>query len=193
MTPEEGFVPIQSFRVCFDLERRIHKIDRWRIPLPYGLPVRSIAYFAILLALVVVVQRLPVIGAVLGAVHPSLRFVAVPAGVAYALTSWKIDGRLPHKAGFALLRMRAGPARVASFRPAPALGPVRLGAVTLAPDECSARLRRGVVDGPAAIVLRHRARLSARRRTLYVKQVGDQPLWRGKQIVLQPGQRMVIR
>ncbi len=30
---------------CFDLERRLHKIDRWRVPLPYGLPLRSLGYF----------------------------------------------------------------------------------------------------------------------------------------------------
>jgi len=39
---DQQTLQIRSFRVVFDLERRLHKIDRWRIPLPYGVPVRGL-------------------------------------------------------------------------------------------------------------------------------------------------------
>ena len=32
MSAQPGPIQIRSFRVCFQLERRLHKIDRWRIP-----------------------------------------------------------------------------------------------------------------------------------------------------------------
>ena len=35
--------PIRSYRVCFSLERRIYKIDRWRLPVPWGVPLRTTA------------------------------------------------------------------------------------------------------------------------------------------------------
>jgi hypothetical protein len=42
--PDEDSLPIRSYRLYFELERRIHKIDRWRIPVPYGVPLRGLAY-----------------------------------------------------------------------------------------------------------------------------------------------------
>jgi hypothetical protein len=193
MASENQTVPIQSFRVCFNLERRIHKIDRWRLPLPYGLPLRSIGYFGVLLALILFAQQLPVIGAATGMLHPSLRYVAIPVGFASVLTRWRVDGRLPHRAGLAWLRHQTAPARVASFRAAPAPGPVQLAAIAFAPDERCARLRRGIVEGPANVVIRYGAQLRPRGRTLHVRPTGGRPLWRGKHVAIGKGQRLVVR
>ena len=95
---EGGTIPIRSYRVCFDLERRIHQVDRWRIPVPYGIPLRGIAYAVTCLIGVVVVQGLPLIGTVLGALHPALRLVILPVGVAYAACQLRVDGRPAHAA-----------------------------------------------------------------------------------------------
>jgi hypothetical protein len=73
---------IRSYRVCFELERRIHRIDRWRIPVPYGIPLRGLAYAALVLAVVLVAVRLLLIGAVLGLLHPALRLVVIPVASA---------------------------------------------------------------------------------------------------------------
>lgn len=193
MAAEDGTVPIRSFRVCFDLERRIHKVDQWRIPLPYGLPLRSLAYFGAVLAAVLVLARLPITGQLLGVLHPAIRLVILPAAAAYFLTRWRVDGRLPHAAGLAWLRMRVEPARVSAFRAAPAPGRVELGPITLAPDERGARMRPGVIEGPAQVVIRYRARMRARGRTLTLSDQQGPPLWRGKQVNLREGQRLEVR
>jgi hypothetical protein len=38
---------VRSFRVVFQLERRLHRIQHWKLPLPYGLPLRGLAYGAL--------------------------------------------------------------------------------------------------------------------------------------------------
>jgi hypothetical protein len=192
MTSEESAVQIRSFRVCFRLEHRIHKIDRWRLPLPYGVPVRGAGYAAVALVAIMLLDRFPVIGPLLGVVNPLLRYVAIPFGIAYVLVRWKVDGRAPHAAGLAWLRLQLGARRVAAFRAAPRPGPVRFDAVTIAPDEGAPRYRKGVVDGPARIVLRYPVALRPRGRTLRIRPAGGDPLWRGKQVTLHAGQRAVI-
>ena len=44
MRREESDIQLRSFRVCFQLERRLHRIDRFRLPFPYGLPLRGLGY-----------------------------------------------------------------------------------------------------------------------------------------------------
>jgi hypothetical protein len=162
MASQETAVQIRSFRVCFRLERRIHKIDRWRLPLPYGVPVRGAGYAAVALALVLVLDELPVVGQLTGLINPWLRYLAIPIGVGYLLVRWKVDGRAPHRAGFAWVRMQLSPRRISAFRSAPRPGPVRFASVTIAPDAQASRYRRGVVDGPARLLLRYPAGLRPR-------------------------------
>jgi hypothetical protein len=192
MDPDEGILQIRSFRVCFKLERRIHKIDRWRLPLPYGIPLRGIGYAAVVLVAMLVLSRLPVVGAVLGLLSPWLRFAALPIGIAYLLTQWKVDGRAAHAVGLAWLLMWLRPRRVSAFRPAPPLGAVSLGTIPVAPDERTHRYRKGVVEGPATVILRYPAKLRKRGRSLHVRQESSEPLWRGKQVKLAAGQRVVV-
>ena len=189
----EGTVTIRSFRVCFDLERRIHRIDRWRLPVPYGLPVRSIGYWACALFAVLLLSRLPVIGDALRALPAPLRLVILPAGAAYLLTQLRVDGRPAHGAGLSLLRHRLSARELVAFRPVPVRGEVRLGDVRIAPDEATAHYRRAVVRGPAAVTLRYPARAHRRGRVLRVEQTGERPLWQGKRIVLRAGQRLELR
>jgi hypothetical protein len=107
---------IRSYRVCFELERRIHRIDRWRIPVPYGIPLRGLAYAALVLAVVLVAVRLLLIGAVLGLLHPALRLVVIRSRRPL-LTRLRVDGRPAHAAGLAWVRWRAGPRRLSPLRP----------------------------------------------------------------------------
>jgi hypothetical protein len=190
---DDGTLHIQSFRQCFQLERRIHRLDRWRLPMPYGLPVRGIAYCAGLLLAVLILGRLPVLGAFLGSMHPAIRLVVVPIAGAYALMTLRIDGRAAHIVGIAWLRMRCEPTRIVAFRGTPARAVHTLGTITLAPDERSPRLRPGVVEGHGRIVLRYPVDLKQRGRRLDVRQTGTAPRWRGTQIDLDLGQRVCVR
>lgn len=192
MASDDGVVQIRSYHKCFRLERRLHRVERWRIPVPYGVPVRGIVYAAALLLLMLILGTLPVIRDLLGVLHPTFRFAVIPALGAWAMTRWKVDGRSAPRAGAAWLRWRLGPSRVAAFRPAPALGPTPLGEVTVAPDEYGARLRKGVVEGPATAVLRYPVSAQSHRRALRVHPEGGDPLWRGTQVDLRVGQRMVV-
>jgi hypothetical protein len=193
MNPDDGTIQIRSYRVCFKLDRRLHKIDRWRIPVPHGIPLRGLGYALVVLATVFMLGRLPVIGDALGLISPWVRYLGLPAVSAYLLTELKVDGRSPHAAGVAWLRMRLRPARLSAFRRAAALGSVRLGEATVVSDERTARYRPGVVEGPARVVLRYPAQLRQRGRTLLVSQESDKPLWRGKQVDLRMGQRVVLK
>lgn len=183
-------IRIRSYRVCFELERRIHHVDRWRIPVPYGVPLRGIAYGAIALIGVLVIQRLPLIGALATVLHPALRLVVLPIGVAWALVRLRVDGRPLHAAALAWLRWRAGPARVAGFRAAERPGPAFLPDLAVAGDESGFRYRPARVAGPATVTLRYPARGSASRRRLTLRQTGDSPLWRGKRITVGRGQEV---
>jgi hypothetical protein len=192
MASHDGAIQIRSYHKCFRLERRLHKIERWRLPVPYGIPVRSIVYASGLLVAVLVLSELPITGDLLGVLHPWFRFVVIPGGAAWALTRWKVDGRSAPAAGAAWLRWRCSPQRLAAFRHAPDQGETRLDEVTVAPDEHASRLRSGVVRGPGTVVLRYPVSADARGRTLHVRQDGHEPLWRGTQVELSASQRMVI-
>jgi hypothetical protein len=183
---------VRSYRVCFELERRIHKIDQWRLPLPYGLPLAGLLYFGCLLIGIVVASGLPGLELVLGGIHPSVRFIAVPVLGSYALLRWRVDGRPAHRTLVSWIRMQVEPSRIAAYRRAPAPGPVRFASITFAPDECGPRLRPGVVKGTGQVTFRYPVETRVRGRALHVRGAGDKPLWQGKQLQLRAGQRVVI-
>ena len=184
---------IRSFRVVFELERRIHRVDRFRVPLPYGLPLRSIGYAAVALLLVLVLRQLPGVGSLVDALPAPARFVLVPIALAYALTQLRIDGRPAHAAGMALLRFALAPRRVAGCRARRTELTCRLGDVALAPDESAARYRRSRIEGPATVLLRYPAHARRRGRTLELRSAGERPMWSGKRIALRGGQELRFR
>lgn len=189
---DRGLV-IRSYRLCFDLERRIHRIDRWRIPVPYGVPLRGVAYGAAALVSVLMLQRLPVTGELLGVLHPALRFVILPAAVAFGLTRMRVDGRPAHAAALAWLRWRLASRTVVAFRAAERTGPGLLADLAIAAGEGAARYRRSVIRGPARVTLRYPARAHARARAMELRQTETRPLWRGKLVRLTDGQRLRVR
>ena len=184
---------IRSFRVVFDLERRIHKVDRIRLPLPYGLPLRSVAYALIALLGVVALSRVPLVGVPLLALPAPVRLAVLPALSAYALTQLQPDGRPAHWFLLAWTRQRLGVRRIVELAPARGAAVERLGALVLAPDERDVRYRAGVIEGPAVALLRLPVAARARGKTLVVGQAADEPLYRGRRLVLRPDQRAVLR
>lgn len=187
-----GGVEIRSFRVCFRLERRIHKIDRWRIPLPYGMPVRGIVYALIVEVAVLVAMQLPILSALLGLLHPILRYAALPIGVGYLLTELVLDGRSGPAVVRSCIRVAVEPRRLVAFRRAPATGRVLFAPLTMGPDEHGPRLRRAVIEGNGRVIVRQPAELEPHGRTLRVLPREGEPMVRGRQVGLRPGQRMVI-
>lgn len=183
---------IRSFRVVFDLGlRRLFKVDRFRVPFPYGLPLRGVAYWTVALIALLVLARLPAVGEVVRALPPPVRYLLLPGGLAYLLLQVAPDGRSAHAAALAWLRYRLTPRRIAAWRPVDIVGrQVVLADVTFVPDERCARYRPGLVRGPARVLLRYPARAWQTRHVLHLEQTSDVPAFVGSQITLQAEQRL---
>jgi hypothetical protein len=192
-----GGLEIRSFRVVFELERRIHRIQHWRVPLPYGLPVRGLAYGALALLAIVLAGRLPLVGELVGALPPPVRFVLLPAALGATVARARVDGRPAHRFLAAWLRHRVGPRRLNAFRPIEPVGTVERIAEPIAflPDSRAPRYRRGRLRGEAAVLLRYPARAVERRRgrRLELRQTEAAPLARGKEVVIGRGQELAVR
>ena len=68
---ESGRVVIRSFRLVFDRGyRRLFKIDRYRLPFAYGLPILGILYAVLVALALVLVARLPIAGPALRRCRP---------------------------------------------------------------------------------------------------------------------------
>lgn len=186
-------IEIRSFRAVFDLERRIHKIDRWRIPLPYGLPLRSIAYAVAALVAVLMAQRCPGVGALLGALPVPARYVVLPCAAAWLLTRAMLDGRPAHVAAVSAARFLVGARCLAGGRAARWRDTARVADLVVVPDERSPRMRPAVIRGPASVLLRHSFGSRQRRRTLIIEPSGERARMSGTRVRLQRDQRLVIR
>ncbi len=184
---------IRSYSVCFQIERRLYRIDRWRLPAPNGVPLLGIGYTVILIFAILILDSFPGIGWFLHTLHPLVRYLVLPVGLTYLLIHWTVDGRPVHRTGLSFLRWRLSPARLVAFRRALEADHVtRFGTVTIAPDEEHARMRRGIIEGPARVILRYPTFARRRGRELRLRQREGQPLSRGRQITLRSDQRVVI-
>src|SRR3954451_10993851 len=165
---------IRSFRVVFALERRIHRVDRFRIPLPYGLPVRAAVYAIVTLALIALAGRLPVVGGLIGVLPAPLRYVALPSAIGFVLSRARVDGRPAHRFLVSYARHRCAPRSISAFRHLDPPGQaVRFTEpIAFVPD-----WRR--VIGPARLRLTEAAELEQRRR--------------GAQLVIRPAAGGVLR
>lgn len=173
---------IRSYRRVFEVDRRIYRVDRWALPVPGGVPLRGVGYFAAALGLVVLLGALPVIGNLLGALAPPLRYVVLPLAVAVLGTQAAPDGRTAHRFAWEWLRLRLRARRRCAGRVVPVEGePLAWsGVLALRWDDQGARLHRGRVIGPARITVTVPVRLSARRGRVVAR------AQRGEQAAAQP-------
>ncbi|MTD44871.1 hypothetical protein GKE82_11355 [Conexibacter sp. W3-3-2] len=190
--PHAG-MEIRSFHVVFRLERRLHRIDRWRLPFPHGIPVAAIGHAAAVLCLIVALGQLPGLGAILGALPAPLTYVLAPAAAAMALTRLRIDGRPAHRYLLARTTNALTPQRTAVARPAP-LSPHPIPDGPLLTHSPTATAYPACeITGPATVRLLRPARAHARARTLHMRAIPGPTLTRPKVIRLAPGQRLRIR
>src|SRR4051794_6491734 len=191
---ESGRVVIRSFRLVFDRGyRRLFKIDRYRLPFAYGLPILGIIYAAAAALALALAARLPGLGAALGALPAPIHWVALPAALAMAMLHWRPDGLKPHIALWTWLDALVTVEDLAGWERAEHDGDaLALGALTCAPDGRGPRYRPGRVEGPAQVLLRYPARGWQRGRRLHVEQTSDQPLDVGTQVTLRAGEQLVF-
>ena len=153
---------IRSYRRVFEVDRRIYRVDRWALPVPGGVPLRAVGYFAATLLAVIVVGALPATGELVGALSAPIRFVVVPLAVAVLGTQAAPDGRAAHRFAWDWLRFRSRARRRCSGRVVALAGePVAWdGELALRFDGDDARLHRGRVRGPARVTFNVPVQLS---------------------------------
>ena len=201
---------VRSYRLVFRRRWRIFRIQGWRIPLPNGLELRLLGYWLACLAAAVALGRLPLAGAPIVAVPPSLRLLAMPIAVAWALSRWEIDGRSPHRALVGLCAWCLRPRVLAAGRrcPSPGVDLAPLHQLALAPDLSGSDYPRGRLVGPARVLLRYpvevelegvrrrrgasgRERAAAARRWR-LRSAGGAPLHRGKTLEVPAGRTVIF-
>lgn len=159
-------VRVNSYRaVLDDVERRIYRVDRWRLPLPGGIEVRAILYTVGAFVALAAAGNLPGLGALLGQLPPGLRYMALPVLCGWGLSVWRVDGRAPHHALVGAARYMWRAKTLAGLRPAAGVGhafaPVAGLRVAATGEEPV--YRPGRVRGPASLTLRYPARIEVLR------------------------------
>ena len=191
---DSGKVVIRSFRLVFDRGyRRLFKIDRYRLPFAYGLPILGIVYAAGVALSLVLVANLPAAGSALDALPPPIHWVAIPVGLAMVMLHWRPDGLKPHTALIAWIDAATTVRELACWQPAESdRDALELGEITCAPDGREPRYRSGLVRGPARVLLRYPSRGWQRGRRLHVEQTSDEPLFVGTQVTLRDGEELIF-
>ena len=105
-------VVIRSYRRVFEVDRRIYRVDRWALPVPGGVPLRAVGYFAATVLVMIVLGRLPGTRELVGMLSAPLRYVVVPLAVAVLGIQAAPDGRVAHRFAWdwLLLRVRCAAA-----------------------------------------------------------------------------------
>ena len=113
---------VRSYRRVFRVDRRIYRVDRWALPVPGGVPLRGVGYFALALGLMVLLGRLPGAGEAVGVLSAPLRYVIVPLAIAVLACQAAPDGRVAHRFAADWLRLRLRGRRRSAGRRVPADG-----------------------------------------------------------------------
>src|SRR3954468_6757777 len=103
-------VIIRSYRRVFQVDRRVYRVDRWALPVPGGVPLRAVGYFAAALVLMVA------LGGLVSFLSPPLRFVVVPLAMAVLGTQVAPDGRTAHRFALDWLRFKLRAHRTSAGR-----------------------------------------------------------------------------
>ena len=185
-------VVLRSYRLAFELERRIHRIDRFRIPLPYGLPLEALAYGAALLLGVVALRQVPGAAQVLGLLPLPVQLVFLPGAGAHVLCRTTHDGRRTHEVLSARFLRAVRPRHLIALEPLPGARDLEEHWI-IVPDERGPRLVTGTVKGSATVTLcvPVAARVQADR--LVVREADDlEPLSAPRHVVLGPAQELCV-
>jgi hypothetical protein len=185
---------IRSYRRVFEVDRRLYRVDRWALPVPGGVPLRGLAYFAATVIAVIALGRMPGAGELLGALAPPLRYVVLPFAVAVLATQAAPDGRTAHRFAADWLRLRLRARRRSAGRAVILEGePVAWhGALAVVWDQHGARLHRARVSGPARVTFNRPVGFAHRSRGGLVaraRDAGETP----QAVVLCGGQALEVR
>jgi len=182
---------IQSFHLVFALQRRLHRIDRWRLPFPGGIPIAAIGYSAAALAAVIALRQTPGLGQLIAAMPAPLAYVLIPAAAAMAMTRVKVDGRPAHRHLTAQALAPITSRSNAAGRPT-TIDHTSAQTSLLASSPASRNYRGAVVKGPAQVTLTRPAHARPAGRTLHLTPAAGPQLSKPRTLTLQRGQQLKI-
>lgn len=136
------------------MEQRIYRVDRWALPVPGGVPLRGVIYFAVAVIAMIVLNK--ILGPLVGLLSPPLRYVVVPLALAMVAARAEPDGRTALSFARSWLEARWQRGRRSACRRVPnEREAVRWrGKVRVRWDVDAPTLRRCRVQGPAVIEFR---------------------------------------
>jgi hypothetical protein len=184
---------IRSYRRVFEVDRRIYRVDRWALPVPGGVPLRAVGYFAATVMAVIFAASLPGIGDLVGGISPPIRFIVIPLAVAVFGTQAAPDGRAAHRFAWDWLCLRLRARRRCAGRVVALEGePVKWdGELPLRPDSDGTQIRHARVHGPARITFHVPVALTDRGGKLVARPAPEgEP---GQAVVLCAGARLELR
>jgi hypothetical protein len=184
---------IRSYRRVFEVDRRIYRVDRWALPVPGGVPLRALGYFAATVLVVILAASLPGVGELVGEISAPIRFVVIPLAVAVFGTQAAPDGRAAHRFAWDWLRLRLRARRRCTGRVVALEGePIQWDAdLPLRPDGDGTQLHHARVHGPAKVTFTVPVALSDRGGKLVARPAPEGEA--GHAVVLCPGARLELR
>jgi hypothetical protein len=201
-TPSDGRVLIRSYALVFRMQRKLFKIDQWRLPLPGGLEIRAIVYAIVVLLGDLFVSRLALLGPATDRLPAPLHWAILPGLVVFVLIKLEVEGRPPHKVIASLLGWWVRPKYFVGRQPAARPGPrAPIQALWITPDWRGSRYRPATVHGPTTVVCRYPANAHVRLdhdgrpqgRTMYLADARyDRLALESNTIEIPAGQRLVI-
>jgi hypothetical protein len=147
-------VEVRSYRTVFELERRLYRLDRFRLN-PAGVPLRGVVYFALAVIGVALARAIPPLAWILDKLPWYLRYLGLPVALAALLTVVRVDGRPFHLALSALWRGPRATPRLNGLRPCRSADAIwQPPALLVIPDGSDPVLRRYRFRGPGAVMVR---------------------------------------
>jgi hypothetical protein len=151
-------VLIRSYALVFRMQRKLFKIDRWRLPLPGGLEIRAIVYGVVVLLADLVLSRLVLIGPITDKLPAPLHWAILPGLLVFGLVKLEVEGRPPHRVIASLVSWWIGPKYFIGLRHAARPGArVPIQTLFFAPDWRGSRYRPAEIHGPTTVVCRYPA------------------------------------
>jgi hypothetical protein len=147
---------VRSYALVFKIERKLFRIDRWRLPLPGGLEVRAILYATTILLGMLIVSRLPGFGLLLGVLPAPLHWGLIPGGLTFVLLKLQIEGRAPHRVLASLTSWYFSEHLItASGKADRQRVHAPIDTIWIVPDWQAPRYRTAEITGPARVVCRY--------------------------------------
>jgi hypothetical protein len=149
-------LPIRSYRRVFKIDRRVYRIDKHELPVPGGVPLAGLGYWAAAMVATLTALSTPVVGDIIGVFGFLPTVVILPVAFAYVATRVAPDGRKTERFALGFVMHYFRHKRYAGERQIPKEGDaVKIeGKVRTLWDMDSHVMRRARVTGPATVRFR---------------------------------------